>query len=79
MNKESNRVRPHLFTVFTQSDTVATIYFIAQFCVASIQEWRLLILVDAREAIRRETVMLDIAKLEDSDPFADVEGYLQTL
>ena len=32
-----------MHTVFTQSDATATIHFIAQFCVASIQEWHLLI------------------------------------
>ena len=31
-----------LHIVFAQSDTAATIYFIAQFCVASIRERRLL-------------------------------------
>ena len=29
-------------TVFTQSDVAVTIYFIMQFCAASIREWRLL-------------------------------------
>ena len=29
------------YTVFAQSDTTATIYFIYQFCVASIREWHL--------------------------------------
>ena len=28
-------------TIFAWSDTMTTIYFIAQFCVASIREWRL--------------------------------------
>ena len=43
-------------TVFTRSNAVATIYFIARVCAAFIREWHLLILVAAREAIRRETV-----------------------
>ena len=38
----------------------------------------ILISVDAREAVHRETVMLDTTILEDSDPFADVKGYRRT-
>ena len=29
-------------TVFSRSDAMATIYFITQFCAASIQEWLLI-------------------------------------
>ena len=29
-------------TIFARSDAVATIYFITQFCAASIREWRLI-------------------------------------
>ena len=43
-----------IYTIFTQSDAEATIYFIARVCVAFIRERRLLILVAAREAILRE-------------------------
>ena len=32
-----------LATVFARSDAAATIYFIVQFCAASIREWRLLL------------------------------------
>ena len=31
----------HYYTVFARSDATATFYFIAQFCVVSIREWRL--------------------------------------
>ena len=51
-------------TVFTRSDTAATIYFIARVCAAFIRERHLLIPVAAGEAIHR--VMVDC-------PFADVE------
>ena len=43
-------------TVFARSDTMATIYFIAQVCAVFIQERHLLIPVAAREAILKETV-----------------------
>ena len=43
------------YIVFTLSDAMATIYFIAQVCVVFIRE-QCLLPVAAREAIHRETV-----------------------
>ena len=74
-------------TIFAWSDTMTTIYFIAQFCVASIREWRLFNSGRWRNPLPqgrwsgcrhqgvnpRKLCHATDTKVKESDPFADVE------
>ena len=66
-----------LYTIFARSDAVVTIYSIAQFSVASIQERHLLISVNLSFVPRPLPCFqctLDTAdEAEESDPFTDIE------
>ena len=56
----------NMHTVFTRSDAVATIYFTARSCAATIRERRLLI-------IRRERNTLGTCEEEEAGPFEDID------